>query len=235
MPVADDIVAACRVLDGEGLAEAFGHVTARDEDGTILLTPRVGPGLVEDTSQLLRLDASGEVVKGDPTLVPGEVALHLGAYRARDDIGAVVRFHGPSCLAASTVLDALPAVAGVGMFCGSSVPVHDVSITVTSAEGGEAVAAALGDRAAIVLRGFGQVAVGDDVRSALARAVFLERNAAALVAAGSLGSPRVYDAAAVDAFLAAGPARREQIERSWTYWTTRHGAAAGDHDARRTR
>lgn len=229
-PVARDVVAACRILDGEGLTEAFGHVTARDEDGTLLLTPRVGPGLVEDPSQLLRLDADGEVVEGDPALVPGEVALHLGAYRAREDIGAVVRFHGPSCLAASTVLDALPAVAGVGMFCGSSVPVHDVSITVTSPEGGDAVAAALGDRAAIALRGFGQVTVGDDVRTALARAVFLERNAAALVAAGALGTPRVYDTVAVDAFLAAGAARREQIERSWTYWTNRHGAAVGDNE-----
>lgn len=225
---ADDVVAACGVLDGEGLTEAFGHVSARLDDGTILVTPRLGPGLVMDVAALLRVDAEGAVLDGDPSLLPGEAALHLGAYRARADVGAVVRMHGPSCLAASTVLEEIPAVAGVGMFCGSRVPVHDVSITVTSLEGGDAVAAALGEGAAIVLRGFGQVTVGPDVRTALARAVFLERNAAAIVAAAPLGTPRAYPPAAVDAFLAAGPARREQIERTWTYWTTRHGAAVGD-------
>lgn len=221
-PLADDIVAACRVLDGEGLTEAFGHVSARLDDGTILMTPRVGPGLVGAADDLLRIDGDGTVLDGDETLLPGEAALHLGAYRAREDIGAVVRMHGPSCLAASTALDELPAVGGVGMFCGHAVPVHDVAITVTTREGGDAVAKALGGRAAIALRGFGQVTVGSDVRAALARAVFLERNASALLGGSAIGTPRAYDAAATDAFLAAGPARREQIERSWTYWTQRH-------------
>jgi len=225
VPVAEDIVAACRVLDGEGLTEAFGHVSARLDDGSILMTPRVGPGLVGDAAELLRIDAEGTVLDGDEALLPGEAALHLGAYRARPDIGAVVRIHGPACLAASTALDALPAVCGVGMFCGSAVPVHDVSITVTSPEGGDAVAKALGEGAAIALRGFGQVTIGPDVRVALARAVFLERNAAALLGGAAAGTPRAYDAAAVDAFLAATTARGEQIERSWIYWTTRHGAA----------
>lgn len=228
MTAADDIVAACRVLDGEGLTEAFGHVSARLDDGSILMTPRVGPGLVGDAAALLRIDADGAVLDGDEALLPGEAALHLGAYRARDDVGAVVRMHGPSCLAASTALDALPAVCGVGMFCGHAVAVHDVAITVTTREGGDAVAKALGDGAAVALRGFGQVTVGADVRVALARAVFLERNASALLGGATAGTPRGYDAAATDAFLAAGAARREQIERSWTYWTTRHGAATND-------
>lgn len=222
MSAAGDIVAACRVLDGEGLTEAFGHVSARLDDGSILITPRVGPGLVGDAAELLRVDADGAVLDGDEELLPGEAALHLGAYRARADIGAVVRMHGPSCLAASTALEALPAVCGVGMFCGHAVPVHDVAITVTTPEGGDAVAKALGDGAAIALRGFGQVTVGADVRAALARAVFLERNASALLGGAAVGTPREYDAVAAEAFLAAGPARREQIERSWTYWTTRH-------------
>lgn len=222
MSAADDIVAACRVLDGEGLTEAFGHVSARLDDGSVLITPRVGPGLVGDAAELLRVDADGTVLDGDEESLPGEAALHLGAYRARADIGAVVRMHGPSCLAASTALEALPAVCGVGMFCGHAVPVHDVAITVTTPEAGDAVAKALGDSAAIALRGFGQVTVGADVRAALARAVFLERNASALLGGAAVGTPREYDAVAADAFLAAGPARREQIERSWTYWTTRH-------------
>jgi len=226
--VAQDIVAACRVLDREGLTEAFGHVSARLDDGTILMTPRVGPGLVRDEDELLRIDGDGLVLDGDPSLFPGEAALHLGAYRARADVGAVVRLHGPSCLAASTALGALPAVSGVGMFCGAVVPVHHVSITVTSPAGGDAVAAALGAGPAIALRGFGQVTVGDDVRVALARAVFLERNATALLGGALVGTPRAFDATAVDAFLAATAARREQIERSWTYWTTKTNEEARD-------
>lgn len=207
-------------------------MSARTDDGAILMTPRVGPGLVGRVDDLLRLDAAGEVVEGDAAMLPGEAALHLGAYRARDDIGAVVRFHGRACLAASTALDALPCVAGVGMFCGSAVPVHDVAITVTSPEGGDAVAATLGDGRAVALRGFGQMTVGADVRDALAYAVFLERNAAALLGGAAVGTPREYDAVAVDAFLAATAARREQIERSWTYWTSRHGAATNDEQRR---
>ncbi len=225
MSAAEDIVAACRVLDGEGLTEAFGHVSARLDDGSILMTPRVGPGLVLSDDELLRIDADGGVLDGDGSLLPGEAALHLGAYAAREEVRAVVRMHGPSCLAVSTALDVVPAVAGIGMFCGAEVPVHDVSITVTSPEGGDAVAAALGSGPAIVLRGFGQVTVGEDVRVALARAIFLERNATALLGGAGVGFPRPYPQDAVDAFLAAGVGGnriREQIERSWTYWTTKH-------------
>src|SRR6266540_1918483 len=100
--VADLLLAACRVLDGEGLTEAFGHVSARD-GGSLLLTPRVGPGLVGSVEELLRVDGSGALLAGDPDLVPGEAALHYAVYRARPDVACVCRFHGPAGLAFSTL------------------------------------------------------------------------------------------------------------------------------------
>ena len=39
----EDLLAACRILDGEGLTDAFGHASVR-VDGGLLISPKLGPG-----------------------------------------------------------------------------------------------------------------------------------------------------------------------------------------------
>lgn len=219
----DDLLAACRILDAEGLTTAFGHVSARDDDGTVLISPRVGPGLVARASELVRTTVDGDVVEGDAAMLPGEAPLHFGAYRAREEVRAVCRFHGPALQAVATLGRALPAVTGVGMFLGHEVPLHAAATTVTTLEGGDAVAATLGAAGGVMIRGFGAITVGRDVREAVVRATFAERNAETYLRAAAVGEPAAYGSEDAAAFLAPAAARREQVERAWAYLCARAG------------
>lgn len=211
------LLAACRVLEHQGLTTAFGHVSARAGHDDVVISGSVGPGLVTDPSGLVRIGPGGEVRDGDPALLPGETALHLGVLRARADVHSVVRYHGPSSLAWGTLGRPLPATTGMGLFLGHEVPILETSTTVTTTDHADRLAAALGGGPAILLRGFGTVTVGRTVQEAIARAWLLERSAAAVLAAHAVSTPLPYPASAAEPFDSDdGPAPR-QLARVWHY------------------
>ena len=78
-----------------GMASAnSGNISARLSQDTIIISPTmVSKGFMRP-EQLLVMDLSGEVLRGEgyPT---SETAMHLRLYNAREDIGAVVHGHPP--------------------------------------------------------------------------------------------------------------------------------------------
>jgi len=102
------------------------------------------------------------LVEPDGTLVEGsapsvELPMHLAVLAARPDVGAVVHTHSRH----ATARPAVPVAEGrSGTF-----------------ELGSAVAAALGEGDAVVIRAHGPVCVGRDLPAALARAIELEEAA----------------------------------------------------------
>jgi ribulose-5-phosphate 4-epimerase/fuculose-1-phosphate aldolase len=215
--VVQDLLAGCAILDGEGLTTAFGHLSARGPDDVALISGSDGPGLVHDASALLTTDLDGNVLGGDPTRLPGEVAIHLRILAARRDVGSVCRFHGPACMAWSTLGRPLPATIGMGLFLGSEVPWFDTTTTVRTAEHGDLLAAALGDRNAVLLRGFGAVTVGATVAESVVRAWMLERAADAVVTASAVGPPLAFPAGAAQALADPGGPAPAQLRRAWNY------------------
>jgi ribulose-5-phosphate 4-epimerase/fuculose-1-phosphate aldolase len=215
--IAEEIVDGCRILDGERLTDAFGHLSARADADTILLTPRVGPGLVRDVAELLRLHPDGTLLEGDPSLVPGEAPIHLGLLRARPDLGSVCRFHGPACFAWASLGRPLPATTGLALMLGASVPVFDTASTIRTDEDAARLADVLGSGTAVLLRGFGAVTVGATVAEAVIKATFLERAAAAVLQASVVGVPPVYSEDAAAAFASRRAVIDEQVARAWTY------------------
>lgn len=215
-------MAACHILDGERLTEAFGHVSARLPSGSVLITPRRAPGMVADPDELVTVELNGRVTDENAQDVPPEVHLHLAVYRHRPDVGAVCRFHPPAALALSTLAQPLRATVGYGAYLGGAIPLHLDPRLVRSTESGDAVAACLGDGAAVLLRGNGAATVGASVRQACVRAIFLEKTAHALVTAGGLGSPRHLDEDEVLAFAGLPDANTLQVERAWAYYVGKH-------------
>ena len=167
MSLDDELLAGCAVLDREGLTTAFGHLSARTPDGSV---------------QIVNAGVAGQRA--------GEAPIHNAILAARRDIACVCRFHGPACLAWGARSVPLPAVIGLGMFCGQSVPVHLTASTITTPEAGEALARTLGDGLAVLLRGFGAVTVGATVAEAVVRAWTLEQNARAALDAGPIDLPQ---------------------------------------------
>ncbi|WP_309104212.1 class II aldolase/adducin family protein [Microbacterium sp.] len=109
---AQRLVDACHALAAAGLSPgSSGNASAREGD-RILITP-TGTALrrvaVDDITELT-LD--GALVAGPPPTK--EWAMHLAAYRARPDAGAVIHLHSPaatavSCLPHAPGADPLPA------------------------------------------------------------------------------------------------------------------------------
>jgi 2-hydroxy-6-oxonona-2,4-dienedioate hydrolase len=227
----DDVVTGCRILDGEGLTDAFGHLSARADGDELHISPKLGPGLVTSPEQLLRMNLSGEVIEGDVTLMPAEAALHRGILRARRDVMAVARFHGAACMAWSTLDRPLPTTIAPALALGAGVPVFDTTRTIVSDEQADAVAAALGDGSAVLLRGFGAVTVGRSVAEAVVRAHALERSAAAVLAASAVSEPLAYPPLAARELAAGDAALTGQIQRAWTYMRRRHVEAVSPEPA----
>ena len=91
-----EIVEVCRSLYHRGLiAGADGNVSARQADGSILITPSaLAKGSLEP-ADLVVVDPEGQRVSGNH-LASSEVRMHVRIYRRRPDVHAIVHAHPPT-------------------------------------------------------------------------------------------------------------------------------------------
>src|SRR3954453_18108128 len=88
-----ELACALRILAREGWRENLsGHITVATDDGGMWCTPwGLGWGEVR-ASDILRLDAAGEIVEGEWDVTPA-VFLHTELHRARADARVIVHNH----------------------------------------------------------------------------------------------------------------------------------------------
>jgi HCOMODA/2-hydroxy-3-carboxy-muconic semialdehyde decarboxylase len=222
-----DLVRANHILSNEGVLDAFGHVSARHPTAPdrFLISHTRAPELVEpDDLQLL--DLQGARIAGGERRSYEEVAIHAAVYRHRSDVGAVVHSHAPSVIPFGVTGAALLPIYHMGSVIGHEVPVWDIAtrfgatdLLVRDAQQGDDLAAALGARTAVLMRGHGCVVVAADARAAVFAAVYLERNATLLMAARGLGT--VKPLSETETQRAAAMLRGPAGERAWEYWVRR--------------
>jgi L-fuculose-phosphate aldolase len=201
-----DLVEVCRRLHERRLIGAGeGNVSCRLGSGRLLVTPSgVGKGYLRP-SDLLVVDLAGKVVRGRgrPST---ELRMHLAAYVARPDAGAVVHAH-PVTAVAFTVAgrpppnDLLPeAVLVLGR----------VAVAPFATPGTDEVPASLeplwGTSDVILLERHGALALGGGLLQALDRMETLERVCEVAARALALGRCEPMPAAAVEKVRAAGRA-----------------------------
>jgi len=189
--VRDKIVEVSRRLYLRGLvAGAGGNVSAyiRDE-GVVLITPS---GLCKGylkPEDIVKVDTSGKALEGalKPT---SELSFHLGIYRVREDVNAVVHAHPPvstGFACAGTPIDyaVLPeviAMIGEIRFVGYETP--------TTRELADKVAENIIGVEALLLENHGIITVGSNLEQAYQRAELLEDFAKMILVARLLGGPR---------------------------------------------
>jgi ribulose-5-phosphate 4-epimerase/fuculose-1-phosphate aldolase len=212
----DEMLDACRVLTHFRIVEGFGHVSARISGSErLLITPRRALGLVTD-AQLVEIDLEGRQLAGDGN-PPLELSMHLAIYRRRTDVKAIVRGHPRHVAAYACAGEPLRVAHGFGANLGPVVQVVGEPYLVTSAEMGEAVAEALGDGAAVILRANGMVTIGQTVAHACVQALFLEETAEVELLAQSAGMrPRFYSPE--EAARRHGDDRMLEPLRAWEYY-----------------
>ena len=171
-----EVALAARMLAAAGLVEAFGHVSARLNGGGFLITP-TSPLLDAVGGTVITVDDAGTVVDNPANAAPLETPLHAAVYRARPDVDAICRGHGPAMVAWGVALEDLPLRHGLGAIAGVRIPVHPDFDLIASTEAGESAAATLGSHHGMLLRANGGLAVGADLIEAATRLWFLEERA----------------------------------------------------------
>ncbi|MBV8083309.1 MAG: class II aldolase/adducin family protein [Chloroflexi bacterium] len=212
---------ANRIIERFHLSNAFGHVSARvPGTNTFVFPTRRSPGLA-DEHRLLILDTDGNKLEGDGE-PNSEFWIHARIYAARSDVEGVVHAHPPACVALTQIGQPHRVIHHSAGVFGEGVPEYDRIGLIRSRELGDAVAASLGSRPAVMMRGHG-IAVGlRDVRAATVAACFLEEScdlqlrmlAAAGGDGGKLRAFRPEEAERVRDQLDGSP-----LARAWEYYS----------------
>ena len=145
-----------------------GNISARTEDGGLLVSPTGTSFGRLDPGRLSRFDAAGTLIDGDkPTK---EMPLHSAFYDTRSTAGAVVHLHSCHSVALSMMPDAnednfLPPLTPYGIMKLGRVKLLPFFLPGDPAIG-KAVRGLAGKRAAVMLANHGPVVAGKDVEAA---------------------------------------------------------------------
>lgn len=175
-----------------------GNISARTDDGGLLVSPTGTSFGSLDPARLSRFDAGGKLVDGDaPTK---EMPLHTAFYETRSKAGAVVHLHSCHSVALSMLPDVdpdnfLPPLTPYGIMKLGRVKLLPFFLPGDAAMG-EAVRGLAGKRSAVMLANHGPVVAGKDVEAACNAVEELEDTARlALMTRGM--NPRLLDEAQI--------------------------------------
>lgn len=145
-----------------------GNISARTDDGGLLVSPTGTSFGRLDPARLSRLDAGGRLIDGDPPTK--EMPLHSAFYDTRARTGAVVHLHSCHSVALSMLPDVdedsfLPPLTPYGIMRLGKVRLLPFYLPGDPAMG-EAVRGLAGLRSAVMLANHGPVVAGADVEAA---------------------------------------------------------------------
>lgn len=164
---------AARALVRHGLANAYGHCSARIDSTSFLVCAAKPMGLIAVGEAGAVVPIDGELPHG----VLGEVRAHQQIYMNRPDVNAVCRFLSPKVISLSA-MHAVPKVrAGFATYFAPSPPLWSDTALVRTEEKAIGLVNALGGGRAIIMRGNGAIVVGTSLEQALTLAWYLEDSA----------------------------------------------------------
>ncbi|WP_407160653.1 class II aldolase/adducin family protein [Bradyrhizobium sp. STM 3557] len=210
-----------------GIVDGFGHVSARHPTNPqhFLMARSVAPALVT-ADDIMEFDENGEPVDARGRAIFLERFIHAAIYRARPDVMGVVHAHSPGVIPFANGKTPLKPMFHNGAFLGAGTPVWDIAkdfgatdMLVRNNAIGNSLAQALGDKAIVLMRGHGDVAVGSAVKVAVFRAYYTDVNARLQTQALALGPDITFlspeESAKADAV------NMIIMERVWNLWRLR--------------
>ena len=222
----EQLVTANRILANEGILDVFGHVSVRSERNPeqFLLSCSRSPQAVRVSDiQRYRLDCTPAAETGRNHYV--ERVIHGGIYQVRPDVRAVCHTHSDGILPFAVSGEAIRPVIHMGTLFWNGVGWFESydpggNLLVSSSTEGKALADALGNRRAILLKNHGCAVVGESLPAAVMAAIYLDKNARIQMESARLGrtffietelgrrAAQVFHSALVQ-------------ERAWGYWVAR--------------
>jgi HCOMODA/2-hydroxy-3-carboxy-muconic semialdehyde decarboxylase len=219
----EKLVLANRILYRYGVVDGFGHVSVRHDGspGHFLLSRNMAPALVK-REDIVTFDLDGTALDADGRRVYLERFIHAEIYRARPDVSAVVHSHSPSVIPFGVTGQALRPVFHMSGFLGEGSALFeirdvagDTDMLISSNALGVALAASLGSRSLVLMRGHGSTTVGASLEQAVYRALYAEVNARLQIQAKSLGEVTYLNAQEA---AKAAAINDTQLPRVWELW-----------------
>jgi ribulose-5-phosphate 4-epimerase/fuculose-1-phosphate aldolase len=214
-----DVVKASHILHQQGIAAAFGHVSARiPATDTFIFPPRMSPALVR-VDNLLELDVEGNQLSGDgrPNT---EFWIHARIYKARPDVQAICHVHPPSCVVLSSLGETIRPLHASAAIFRNDVQIFDRITLIRTRELGDAVASTLGNHGAMLLRGHGVNVADTDVRRVCVMTLWMEEAANYQLRAMSAGKPRYFTDEELETIYPQ-VSGEEVSKRVWEYFSSR--------------
>ncbi|MDI6709195.1 MAG: class II aldolase/adducin family protein [Bacillota bacterium] len=180
-----------QMLDGGLVTGSWGNISARvPKDDVLVITPSGLDYARLRPQDMVVVGMDGRVIEGD--LKPStELPMHLGIYRARPDVEAIVHTHSPNACALAVARVPLPVILEeVAQVVGGPVAVADYAPAGSEALAQSAVRALAGVNA-VLLANHGVVGVGRSVSEALQVCRVVERAAGVYLMARLVGGPVV--------------------------------------------
>jgi HCOMODA/2-hydroxy-3-carboxy-muconic semialdehyde decarboxylase len=214
----EELLDAALIIDNQELVKGYGHVSARLPDrDAMLMTPRRGPGLLEDPDEMLVVDFKGRLLEGDGT-VALEAIMHGAVYEARPEVAGMVRTHSKYANVLSLLGKPPRAVHGFGTFLGMQVPIYEKPYLIVNEDLAREFVATLGNAEAILVRGNGNLIVGRSVPEATVKAIFLEESCELQYLALCAGAPAYYSSEELAVRSEPG---YDHFGRAWDYYRER--------------
>lgn len=193
----EKLAAAFRLFSRLGFDEGVaGHITARDPERTDHFW--VNPFGVHFgqicVSNLILVNASGEVVEGKHPVNRAAFAIHSQVHHARPDVIAAAHAHslyGKTWSSLGRLLD--PLTQDSCAFFEDHAVFNDFAGVVYQTSEGERITQALGERKAVILRNHGLLTVGQTVDEAAWWFITMERTCQAQLMAEAAGKPIPID------------------------------------------
>jgi L-fuculose-phosphate aldolase len=185
------VLAAAKDMLRRGLVEGTaGNISARREDGNLVITPSSVDYAEMALDDLVLVDPDGAVLAAKDGRSPStEMKLHLACFKAFDDIGSVIHSHPVWATMFAVAHQPIPAcIDEFAVYCGGDVRCAEYAASGTPDVGVNAVKALEG-RAAALIANHGLVAVGPRPDRVLHVTALVERTAQIVWGARALGGP----------------------------------------------
>lgn len=217
-----DLVAGNHILATENVLDGYGHISVRHpaNKNHFLLSRSLAPESVT-AGDIMEHDLDGAPVDAKGRAPYKERFIHSEIYRARPDVNAVVHCHTPSLIPFGVTKKPLRPMYHQSAFLAAGVPVFEIrdaagmtNMLVETASLGRALAKALGDKPAALMRGHGAVVVADTIPNVVGRSIYLDLNARIQAQAIALGGTITE----ISPEEAKKYAASDNYSRAWELW-----------------
>jgi ribulose-5-phosphate 4-epimerase/fuculose-1-phosphate aldolase len=222
----DDLVLANKILFRLNVVDAFGHISVRDDrdpKNRYLMARHLPPGMVT-AKDIVTFDMDSTPLTHADKPQYSERFIHGEIYKIRPDVISVVHCHARPLIPFGTAKGAkLQPMFHMCGFLGCGVPVFEIrdaggmtDMLIRTAPLGKALAASLGDKAVVLMRGHGATMVGESIPEAVFRAVYATENASIQMQAHLLAQDREVEFLTAEESELSGKGRN--VPRAWSLW-----------------